>query len=105
MKIDITEIIQALLALISIIITSVIIPYIKNRCNEMQTQSMQKWVRIAVDAAEQIYKDSGMGQKKKEYVVAFLLSKGIVADVDKIEAMIEASVYNMTNALSAQTAE
>ena len=41
------------------------------------------------------YVDSG--KQKKEYVVAFLLSKGIVADIDEVTALIESEVYKLTN--------
>lgn len=53
-------------------------------------------VRMAVESAEQIY-DEKTGVQKKEYVVAFLLSQGLVFDVDKMIAMIESEVYNLKN--------
>lgn len=48
-------------------------------------------------AAEQIY-GTKAGQKKKEYVVKFLLSKGIVFDVDEVSALIESEVYKLKEA-------
>jgi hypothetical protein len=50
---------------------------------------------VAVAAAEQLF-GSKTGQQKKEYVVAFLLSKGIVADIDEVTALIESEVYKLT---------
>ena len=50
----------------------------------------------AVKAAEQLY-GSKTGLQKKEYVVAFLLSKGIVFDVDEVTALIESEVYKLTD--------
>ena len=47
-------------------------------------------------AAEQIIKGSGKGKEKKQYVMDFLLSKGITFDTDEIEALIESEVYKLT---------
>ena len=35
------------------------------------------------------------GLEKKEYVVSFLLSKGLVFDIDEVTAMIECEVYKL----------
>ena len=63
----------------------------------LQRQKLIFWIETAVKAAEQIY-GSKAGQQKKDYVVAFLLSKGIVADVDEVTALIESEVYKLTKA-------
>ncbi|MCM1544272.1 MAG: phage holin family protein [Ruminococcus sp.] len=95
MKIDITPILQVLLTLLSAIMTTCIIPLIKTRLTEEKQEKLKFWVEIAVKAAEQIY-GSKAGQQKKEYVVQFLLSKGIVFDVDEVSAMIEGAVFELT---------
>lgn len=95
MKYDITGILEIALALISAIITTFVIPVIKEKLSEAKREKLRFWVDIAVKAAEQIY-GSKTGQHKKEYVVSFLLSKGIVFDVDEVTALIESSVYKLT---------
>lgn len=95
MKYDITGILEIALALISAIITTFVIPVIKEKLSETKREKLRFWVDIAVKAAEQIY-GSKTGQQKKEYVVSFLLSKGIVFDVDEVTALIESSVYKLT---------
>lgn len=98
-NIDFTPIIEALITLISTVITIFILPkvtsYLKEKLTAEQQSKLREWVKIAVAAAEQLY-GSKTGQQKKEYVVAFLLSKGIVFDVDEVTALIESEVYNLS---------
>lgn len=95
MNFDITPIIEIVLALFSAIITTFVIPVIKERLSETKREKLKFWVDVAVKAAEQIY-GSKTGQQKKEYVVSFLLSKGIVFDIDEVTTLIESSVYNLS---------
>ncbi len=98
-NIDLTPIIEALITLISALITIFIIPKLtqclRERLSAEQMSALREWVKIAVAAAEQLY-GSKTGQQKKEYVVSFLLSKGIVFDVDEVTALIESEVYKLT---------
>lgn len=55
------------------------------------------WVKTAVTAAEQIYRESGMGKAKKEYVIDFLKTKGFEVDEDALDKLIESAVYAMKN--------
>lgn len=95
MNIDYTELLQAIIALLATLITTFLIPFIKKKLSAEKVEELRKWVGVAVKAAEQIY-GSKTGQQKKDYVVAFLLSKGIVFDTDEVNAMIEAEVYKLT---------
>ncbi len=98
-NIDLTPVIEALITLISAVITLFVIPKVtqclKERLSAEQRESLKEWVKIAVAAAEQLY-GSKTGQQKKEYVISFLLSKGIVVDVDEVTALIESEVYKLT---------
>lgn len=98
MNIDYTELLQALIALLATIISTFLIPYIKKKLSAEKTEELRKWVGIAVKAAEQIY-GSKTGTEKKEYVVAFLLEKGIVFDVEEVNTLIEAEVYKLTQSI------
>lgn len=94
MNYDFTEMIEGLIGILSFIITVVVIPFIKSKINENKYEALKKWVKVAVMAAEQLF-GSKTGQQKKDYVVAFLLSKGIVFDVDEVTALIESEVYKL----------
>ena len=95
MTFDITKILEIVLALISAIITTFVIPVIKEKLSETKREKLRLWVDVALKAAEQLYGSKTVHQKK-EYVVSFLLSKGIVFDVDEVTALIESSVYKLS---------
>ncbi len=98
-SIDLTPIIQALIALFSAIISIYILPKVKSylaaKLTAEQRENLRQWVKVGVAAAEQLY-GSKTGKEKKEYVVSFLLSKGIVFDIDEVTALIESEVYKLT---------
>jgi len=98
---DITPIIEAVFALLAAIITAVVIPYIKNRTTAQQQAEINAWVRIAVTAAEQVYKGTGRGEEKKAFVLEWLKSHGVTVDTEKLDALIESAVYDMNNGLIA----
>lgn len=94
---DITPIIEAVFALIAVAITAIVIPYIKSRTTAQQQAEINAWVKIAVAAAEQIYKGSGRGAEKKEYVLTWLQERGITVDESKLDVLIEAAAYDLRN--------
>lgn len=96
---DITPIIEAVAALIAVIITAVVIPYIKSKTTTQQQAQINAWVKIAVAAAEQIYKGSGRGEEKKEYVINWLEDRGFTLDEDEVDALIESAVYELNNGI------
>lgn len=97
MTIDITPIIEAVIALAGIVVSCVLIPYIKSKTTTEQQKEINAWVKIAVSAAEQIYVGSGRGEEKKAYVIQWLRDHGITVDESKLDALIESAVYELTN--------
>lgn len=95
-EIDFTPIFEAIITIVSLLVTSFLIPYIKQRLSVEKYEDLKKWVNVGVKAAEQIY-GSKTGQEKKEYVVSFLKSKGITFDINEVSALIESEVYKLTN--------
>ena len=89
---DITPIIEAVAALIGVIVTCVLIPFIKSKTTASQQAEINAWVKIAVSAAEQIFKGSGRGEEKKQYVIAWLKE-------NELDALIEAAVYELTQGI------
>lgn len=98
MNFDYTELIQALITLASVIITGFLIPLLTQKLSAERRAKLNDYVRIAVNAAEQLY-GSKAGQEKKRYVINFLSSKGLYFDEAEVEAMIESEVYKLTQAL------
>lgn len=93
--IDLTPVVNAVIALITAVVSAFLIPWIKEKIEAEKLEKVMGWVTIAVEAAEQIYRESGMGAKKKAYVLDFLAKKGITLDVDSIDAMIESAVLDL----------
>lgn len=93
---DFTPIFEAIITIISLVLTGIVIPYVRQKIGEEKAENLKKWVSVGVKAAEQIY-GSKTGQEKKEYVVSFLKSKGITFDIDEVSALIESEVYKLTN--------
>lgn len=95
MNIDITPIVEAIVALIAALITAFVIPWLKSKLTAEKLEKIKLWVQIAVEAAEQLYTGSGRGAEKKAYVVDFLNSKGYTLDPDSLDKLIEAAVFNL----------
>ncbi|MGN0467718.1 MAG: phage holin, LLH family [Acutalibacteraceae bacterium] len=95
MKFDLTQLIEAVITLVTAVMTCFLIPMLRQRLSESKQEALKYWTETAVAAAEQLY-GSKAGQQKKEYVLSFLLSKGIVVDVDEVTALIESTVYSLT---------
>lgn len=53
-----------------------------------------KWVGIAVRAAEQIYKESGAGKAKYDYVSEWIANKFKISEAD-LKNLIENAVYEI----------
>lgn len=97
MNFDVTPILEAIGALLCAIVAYVLVPYIKSKTTSEQQKEINAWVRIAVSAAEQIYAGSGRGEEKKAYVLEWLRNHGVTVDDEKLDAMIEAAVYELSN--------
>lgn len=95
---DITPIVNAVIALAAALVTAFVIPWIKSKTTAAQREEINAWVKIAVTAAEQIYKGSGRGEEKKAYVLDFLRGKGLDVDTASVNLMIESAVKNMNEA-------
>ena len=74
MVIDVTQVIVALIRLISVLLSTVLIPYFRAKTTQEKWNNALFWVKLAVQSAEQIYNQQGMGEAKKKYVEEFLVS-------------------------------
>lgn len=93
---NITPIVEAVVALILAIVTAVVIPFIKSKTTAQQRKDIGTWVKLAVEAAEQIYKGSGRGSEKKAYVLNWLADRNVAVDEYVVEVLIEAAVYEIS---------
>ena len=94
MTIDLTQIIQAVIALIAALITYKLIPWIKARTTEAQQRNLEAAARIAAYAAEQLY-GAGQGAEKLEYALAAMRKAGFDLDKEIVREAIESAVYSI----------
>ena len=86
--IDLTPILQAVIALAAALITAYVIPWIRSKTTFEQRELLLSVISSLVYAAEQIY-GAGNGEKKLAYVIAELEGRGMTVDVAAIEAIVK----------------
>lgn len=89
------NILQVVLAIVSIVVTGILIPLIKTKISKTDLEKALVITDIAVKAAEQIYKESGKGPIKKKYVIDYLRKSGLDLSDEEINALIEATVKEL----------
>lgn len=101
---NITPIINAVIALIAALVSAFVIPWIKKKVAACDLDRLQSWTNIAVAAAEQIY-TAVQGEEKKQYVLKYLAAKGYNINDEDIENTIESEVLRLHNELYGTTRE
>ena len=95
---DYTQIISAVIALISALVSAFLIPWIKTKIDADKLQTIRAYVEIGVKAAEQLY-DATDGPETNAYVLSFLAEKGITFDSEVVDKLIEATVLQLHHEL------
>lgn len=83
------------LSIVSVLVTGVLVPLLKQKYGKEKVLSVMEAVDIAVKAAEQIYKETGQGNLKKQYVLMRLNEQGFKVTEKELDDMIEASVLEL----------
>ena len=94
MTIDLTQIILAIITLISAVLTGFVIPWLKNKLTDHQYDMLSALVRVGVFAAEQIF-TTEQWKVKKQYVVDLLEENGDTVNTTAVDALIEATVREL----------
>ena len=89
--IDLTSIIEALLTLV-VAIFGTVYTYMRNKSDN--AAQLDKWVHIAVQAAEQAYK-TGMTDDRKTYAMEVLEKQGYKVRWGELDDQIEAAVNQL----------
>lgn len=101
--IDFTPIIQAIIALIAVVVTTYVIPMLKKKMSNSDFELLMTIVQEAVLAAEQIIDGTKKGNEKKEYVLTYVIEtlrkKNITYNIDDVNIAIEAAVKKMNEAI------
>lgn len=102
--IDLTPLLEAVIALTAVAISGYIIPYIKAKTSERTYENIRNIASIAVGAAEQLAATGVIKkEEKKEYVLEILKNHGFTLNYSQLEAVIEAAVRAQTNMEMAST--
>lgn len=99
---DYTEIFKAVIGLIVTVLTAIVIPavksYIEIKIDKEKLERWQRFIDIAVSAAEQTIPAENW-REKKQFVVDWLDARGIDFDADEVDSMIESAVIKLHNEL------
>lgn len=93
--IDLTPIINAVIALIAAIISVKVIPWIKAKTTNEQQATLKAVVKTLVFAAEQTW-GAGHGNEKLDFVIEQLRIKGYTVDRLEIEAAVGEYINNIS---------
>ena len=94
--IDLTPVFQAVIALIAALITTKLIPWIRQKTTQQQLENLRAAARIAVYAAEQLY-GAGHGDEKLNYALEKLDAMGFHADGALLREAVEEAVYRVSD--------
>ena len=87
MSIDITPVIEALIALIAALVAGRLLPWLRERLGAERMAQLEAAYNVAVYAAEEIYR-AGHGEQKLEYACAYLEARGFEVDLDRLRATV-----------------
>ena len=95
---DITQLVIGVIGICVLFVTMVILPLARAKFGNESVEEFLRWVKIGVQAAEQIYAIAD-GEQKKMYVLEFLDSKGYDVNEDEVDKAIEAAVLELHTTL------
>ena len=93
MSIDWTKIFLLVISLASAIITSFLIPYLKQKLSDEQLNKTQQWLTIFCMAAETAFET---GAAKKEWVLEQMEKVHIQLTPEQLDSCLEAVVRELT---------
>ena len=110
---DITTIIEVVTTCIFIIMSLVVIPLVKTKLGSVKVDKdntaldyAQKWLEIAVEAAEEAARVGLINKSAKYlYAVGILEKRGITFDAKTTEALVNSTVWRLFNQFKEDAAE
>lgn len=93
------NILKIVISITVAIVSSYIIPLLREKVTDSKNKRLLEMVEIAVKAAEQTIKGSGQGAVKKDEVIKFvskwMIAHGVLITEEQLDQLIEAAVFNM----------
>ena len=98
MTVDITQVVLAVIGLLSVILTSVVVPLVKAKLSREQWNTLMVYTTAGVQAAEIIF-GAGRGKEKLEWVTRYIeeecAARKIKVDMQSIHVAIENAWKNL----------
>lgn len=96
--IDLTTVLEAVIALAVAIITAFVLPWLRSKTTAQDREELLKWVDIAVAAAQQLYHNLD-GADRWDYALALLEERGYDVDERAVQDAVEAAVLKLHQGL------
>lgn len=94
---NIEVIIQVIIPILGAILIYIIAPYIKKKTTYTQRQDIYFYVKLIVNAVEQVLEYEMPGYEKKKLVMSKLKESNIDISEEELDIMIEAAVKEMND--------
>lgn len=96
--IDLTQILIAVLTILSAVLTRYIVPLVKSKLSNKQQEDLAYWAGVAVMAVEEAARAGRIARGEKfGEVVKFLEGKGFTLDEAELTALIDSTVWQLIN--------
>ena len=92
--IDLTNLIEALIAVLVAVAMRYLIPWLKTKMSKDQEETLYTIVSIAVMASEKLY-GAKKGDDKLAYVERYLEARGVKVDTMRLKAYVNAAIKQM----------
>ena len=96
------EVLQIVVSVAAALITAFLLPWLKAKIGEEKYNQMKNLIKTLVDAAEKKYEDIENDKlrqtSKKQYVLNYLHSKGIILSEDEFDALLNSAVQELDKA-------
>lgn len=95
----IAKVIELVIAVLCIVISRYVVPYVKGLVGEKKFVQIKEWIVVFVTAAEQLYAGDKRGEEKCEYVIKLATEKakdiGIKITEEQLRAMLESALLEL----------
>lgn len=103
MEFDMTEVVVALIGLLSTVITCFLVPLLKKKMDKSERELLATLIKTAVYAAEQVFNGTKLGKDKKDYVFRFLKEQGIDVEDEKLKLQINNLIESFVAEINGKT--
>ena len=103
MDFDMTEVVVALIGLLSTVITCFLVPLLKKKMDKNERELLATLIKTAVYAAEQVFRGTELGKEKKNYVFKFLKEQGINVEDERLKLQINNLIESFVAEMNGKT--